>query len=150
MCYPLWRIFDTYGNPERQISDNGPPFGSAKMSQFAKDRGISLQKAAPYHPSSNVVENSMRTLGKAMKIGHQQNTPEKISLSKCLTSYRNNPHPSSGISPKSMLFRDGIQSEFPQKSVYDEAVARHEKGMEKLRRDNRIMLMMENTESDLV
>ena len=29
-------IYDTFGNPEVQISDNGPPFNSAKIKEFAE------------------------------------------------------------------------------------------------------------------
>ena len=33
----LGEVYDTYGNPEVQISDNGPPFNSKKMMEFAFD-----------------------------------------------------------------------------------------------------------------
>ena len=45
-------IYDTYGNPSTQISDNGSPFNSASMQAFADSRGINLQKIPPLHPSS--------------------------------------------------------------------------------------------------
>ena len=37
-------IYDTYGNPDTQLSDNGPPFNSIAMQQFASRRGIELKK----------------------------------------------------------------------------------------------------------
>ena len=37
-------IYDTYGNPETQISDNGPPSNSQKMQEFAKKRSGSLHR----------------------------------------------------------------------------------------------------------
>ena len=64
-------IYDAYGNPAKQISDNGPPFNSAAMETFADQRGVSLQKIPPLHPSSNPAEAFMRPLGKAMKIAHE-------------------------------------------------------------------------------
>ena len=33
-------IYDNYGNPEIQLSDNGPPFNSAAMDTFCKSRNI--------------------------------------------------------------------------------------------------------------
>ncbi len=65
-------IYGTYGNPEVQISDNGPPFNSARMQKFAASRSIELRHTPPLHPSSNPLETFMRPLGKAMKIGHQE------------------------------------------------------------------------------
>ena len=52
----LSEIYATYGNPEVQISDNGPPFNSAQMHDFVTSKSIKLQKAPPLHPSSNPVE----------------------------------------------------------------------------------------------
>ena len=39
----LREICNTYGNPECQISDNGPPFNSEHMTKFAEARNIDLQ-----------------------------------------------------------------------------------------------------------
>ena len=44
----LTEIYDTYGNPKVQISDNGPPFDSKRMDGFAKSRDIELQKNPPH------------------------------------------------------------------------------------------------------
>jgi hypothetical protein len=76
----LTEIYETYGNPDVQISDNGPPFNSIQMQNFAKTKDIKLQKSPPLHPSSNPVETFMRSLGKAMKTGRHSGIPEKGSL----------------------------------------------------------------------
>ena len=116
-------IYNNYGNPEKQISDNGPPFNSKKMEEFADKRNISLNKIPPLHPSSNPAETFMRPLGKTMKIAHATSTNEKEALSTLLNNYRNTPHPATGIAPSAMFFRDGEQSIFPRHSVTDQDVA---------------------------
>ena len=73
-------IYNNYGRPETQISDNGPPFNSKKMTEFAAQNNIELQKIALLHPSSNPAETFMRPLGKAMKIAHINNENEKDTL----------------------------------------------------------------------
>ena len=64
----LEEIYDTYGNPDVQINDNGPPFSSNKMKKFALERDITLRNIPPLHPSSNPAETFMKTIGKGMKI----------------------------------------------------------------------------------
>ena len=115
-------IYDNYGNPENQLSDNGPPFNSKEMETFASNRQINLQKSPPGHPESNPVETFMKPLGKAMKIAHFNKASVKDVLTQLLENYRSTPHPATGISPASMLFRDGLRTSFPRKNVDPEAV----------------------------
>ena len=70
----LGSIYDTYGNPEKQISDNGPPFNSHQLTQFAAKRDIQIQNIPLRHPNSNLAETFMNPLGKAMKIGFGKTT----------------------------------------------------------------------------
>ena len=44
----LSEIYDNLGNPQNQISDNGPPFNSKAMDVFAEKRGIYLKKFLHY------------------------------------------------------------------------------------------------------
>lgn len=118
----LNEIYNAYGNPDKQLSDNGPPFNSRNMREFAKDRDIEIQLNTPYHPSSNPVETFMRPLGKAMKIGQQQGRREDETLQLALNSYRQTPHPSTKIAPGAFLFRDGMKSDLPRISVCDDDV----------------------------
>ena len=116
-------IYDMLGNPSKQISDNGPPFNSKHMSTFADRRNIQLQKIPPRHPASNPAETFMRPLGKTMKIAHASHSSEKAALQTLLQNYRNTPHSTTGISPATMMFRDGEQTVFPRVKVTDEQVA---------------------------
>ena len=118
----LSEIYNTYGNPAKQISDNGSPFNSAAMQEFSDRRGIDLQKIPPLHPSSNPAETFMRPPGKTMKIAHSTNTNENDSLQTLLSNYRNTPHPATGIAPAAMLFRDGPRSILPRVTATDEEV----------------------------
>ena len=121
----LSEIYATYGNPEVQISDNGPPFNSAQMHHFAANKSIKLQMAPPLHPSSNPVDETfMRPLGKAMKIAHQTGTPEREALESALNSYRHTPHPATGIPPAAMMFRDGQRYDLPRTYATEEDVRR--------------------------
>ena len=57
-----------------------------------------------------------------MKIGFQNKETEKKTLQEAISSYRNTPHPQTGIPPASMLFRDGMQTNFPRKPVSKEQI----------------------------
>ena len=118
----LSSIYDAYGNPGTQLSDNGPPFNSAAMKTFAEDRGIHLEKIPPLHPSANPVESFMRPLGKTMKIANHNKADEKEALGMLLKNYRGTPHPATGVPPSAMLFRDSMDNIFPRKAVSDETV----------------------------
>ena len=83
------------------------------MASFANKRGIEIQTTPPHHPSSNPVENFVRPLGKAMKIGHANKISEKEALSSFLVGYRDTPHISTGIAPGAMLFRDECRTVMP-------------------------------------
>ena len=113
----LKEIYNYYGNPEMQLSDNVPPFNSKQMGAFANENNIKLQKIAQQHPSPNPAEAFMRSLGKAMKIAHMNKNSEKETLSQLLNNYRDTRHPATGLSPAAMLFRDGEQTVFPRKLV---------------------------------
>ena len=116
-------IYENFGHPHKQISDNGPPFNSQQMDRFAEQRNITLQKIPPLHPSSNPAETFMRPLGKTMKIAHATKSNEKESLNMLLKNYRNTPHPATGIAPSAMLFRDGEENIFPRHTATEDDVA---------------------------
>ena len=110
-------IYDAYGNPELQISDNGPPFNSHKMVEFARERDITLRHTAPYHPNANPAETCMKPIGKAMKLCHYNKGSEKDALQKVINSCRQTPHVATGIPPAGRMFRDGMRSQFPRKAL---------------------------------
>lgn len=115
-------IYNAYGNPEVQLSDNGPPFNSVAMDKFAEERNIVLEKIPPHHPSANPVETFMRPLGKTMKIANYNRSNDRQALDNLLRNYRDTPHPSTGIPPSAMLFRSSMSGPFPARAVNDDDV----------------------------
>ena len=73
-------IYNAYGNPNVQKSDNGPPFNSFEMEKFAKKRDIELIHTPPGHPAPNNVETFMKPLAKATKAGAENKYSEKTVL----------------------------------------------------------------------
>ena len=129
-------IYNEYGSPEVQISDNGPPFNSEKMRQFTSSHGIETRFSAPYFPSQNPAETFMKTVGKSMKIANRTNESEESCLQKALISYCQNPHTSTGIPPANFLFRDGVRSHFPRKGASQSEVGEARRTDEENKRSN--------------
>ena len=129
----LAETYNNFGNPKVQKSDNGPPFNSQEMTNFANKRDIELVKIAPGHPAANNVETVMKPLGKAMKIGMNNQASETDTLQSFLQSYRDTPHVATGIEPGNMIFREGYQANFPRKHVSLEEIAK----ARKLDKDNK-------------
>ena len=71
--------YDLLGNPENQLSDNGPPFSSKAMQDFANKRSINLQKNTTLtslcQPSGNVHE--------ATGESHENSCQESQSRKEC-------------------------------------------------------------------
>jgi len=51
----------------------------------------------------------MKTVGKAMKINRHNKSSETTTLRDTLITYRQTPHPATGLPPANMLFRDGAR-----------------------------------------
>ena len=89
------------------------------MAKFAKNRNIEQVKTPPGHPAANRIETVIKPLDKAMKIGNMQNLPEQETLSSFLTSYRDTPHVSTGVSPTHMLLQDRQRNNLPHQQTPD-------------------------------
>ena len=122
VLHALIEIYDTYGNPRNQLSDNGPPFNSKAMEQFVQKRDINLEKTPPLHPQSNPIETFMKPLEKTMKTAYNNNHSETDALQMLLRNYRSTPHPATGVTPADMLSRDSLCTSFPRKKVSDEQI----------------------------
>lgn len=118
----LEEIYDEYGYPENQISDNGPPFNSKKMKEFNESHGTAARFSTPHFPSQNPTETFMKTIGKTMKIDRHTSRNESKALREALKTYRQTPHPATGIPPASMMFRDGLNHKFPRKGSTEQDV----------------------------
>ena len=60
--------FACYGLPEQIISDNGPQFTSAEITEFLKEEWCC---SVPYYPSSNGAEIVVRTFKESIKAGEK-------------------------------------------------------------------------------
>ena len=129
----LGEIYNNYGNPENQLSDNGPPFNSTEMKEFATKRDITLKNTPPHHPQSNPVETFMKPLGKAMKIATQNKVPKDIALAQLLQDYRDTPNPATHVSPGAMLFRDGYRTTFPRTHASEDKIEKAKARDQKLK-----------------
>lgn len=136
----LDEIYTEYGYPDRQISDNGPPFDSKNMQRYTEGHGITTQFSTPYHPSQNPAETFMKTVGKTMKVANHNRESQEKALKNALITYRQTPHVSTGIPPANIIFRDGIRTQFPRRSCTDKDVQRsREKDREvKAARDKKV------------
>jgi hypothetical protein len=110
------------------------------MKTFTDSLDIEMQTTPPLHPSSNPVETFMRTLGKAMKIGHKNGQGEGGVLHSVLDSYRQTPHPATGISPAAMLFRDSMRTNIPRKKATDTDVDEARRTDKKKKLDNETLI----------
>ena len=86
------------------------------MVHFADKRDIKLRTTPPHHPNANPAETCMKTIGKSMKVCHHNDSSEKEARQETLGSYRQMPHPVTGIPPANM-FWDCMKSQFPKRSV---------------------------------
>ena len=130
-------IYDSYGNPSYQLSDNGAPFNLNEMAKFADKRNIKLQKIPPVHPVSNPAETFMKPLGKTMKIA-QNGTRENDALQQLILNYRDTPHPATGLATGTMMFRDRYRTVFPRVSATEKQVQearKKDKMMKEIRQD---------------
>ena len=120
----MTEIYDNFGNPEVQLSDNGPPFNSSAMENFCKSRNIHTEKIPPLHPSANPAETFMKSVGKTMKIAAHHHRSEKEALAHLLKNYRDTPHSATGVTPNDMMFRHAPQSLFPRRTVTEEEIVK--------------------------
>ena len=118
----LGDIYNSYGNPITQLSDNGPPFNSTAMEHFARKRNIELKKIPPLHPQANPVETFMKPLGKTMKIAHHNKSSKKEALTSLLQNFRDTPQQATMLTPGAMMFRDGYRATFPRVSATSKEV----------------------------
>ena len=96
----LPEIYNNYGNPENQLSNNGPPFNlKKKRKAFCQKHSINMQKIPPLHLSLNPAETFMKPLGKTMKIAHKNDTTEKKALEQILQICRDTQHPAAPVTP---------------------------------------------------
>ena len=90
---------------EEIVSDNGPPFDSRAMKQFADEYGILLTTVSPYNPQANgQAESGVAIAERILK----QDDPVKA-----LMIYRSTPVQSTGCSPSKLLMGRELRTTMP-------------------------------------
>ena len=96
----LRTLFSRFGLPRVCVSDNGPQLVSGEMEDFMSKNGIKHILVPSYHPASNgQVESIVGKFKAAMKRMLMKNPDVLVNLANWLMSYRNTPHPTTGIEP---------------------------------------------------
>lgn len=106
----LEALFCRWGLPDQIVSDNGPCFASEEMAQFTKRLNIRHSFSSAWHPRTNgqaecVVKTFKRKIGTAT-IDSKELERRKRAF---LLSYRNTPHPTTGVSPAELFLGRRLQ-----------------------------------------
>lgn len=108
-------IISMFGVPHEAKSDNGPPFNAERFRNAAKRFGMIHRKITPFWPEANSeAEQFMRNLKKIVIKADIENTNWKKTLNSFLLNYRATPHPSTGVSPASLIFAYEFRTKLPQ------------------------------------
>ena len=101
----LDRIMSLYGIPKELGSDNGPPYQSEAMREFAKYMGYAHNHKIPYAPWANgTAEHFMRNLKKLMQVCAVEKKNWRQQLQRFLRAYRAAPHRTTGFAPATLMF----------------------------------------------
>lgn len=105
--------FDVDGNPITIRCDNGPAFRS-EFEQACNNRGIIVEHSIPYNPMQNgMVEASMKTVGKAMRVAHQTEKDYAIQLKWAVIAHNSTPHSVTGMVPEEAMFGRRVRRGLP-------------------------------------
>ena len=104
-----------HGIPKQLTTDNGSPYFSHEMAQYAKRMGFKHHPATPKDPQSNgFTESFVKLLCKLIHTAIAEGKDPKRELHNYLLQYRATPHTTLGKSPAEVLFRRKIQTKLPQ------------------------------------
>ena len=106
--YSRWpemqRIFTNKGVPAECQSDNGPPFQSTEMEQFAQSSGYHHHHITPEWPRANgTVERFNRSMKEALQAATLEGSSLRDASQRFLQMYRSTPHSATGVSPHAAM-----------------------------------------------
>ena len=103
----LKAVFSRHGVPVTLVTDNGPQFASAEMSQFSTTYGFTHITSSPhYHQANGLAERTVRTIKTMLK---KSSDPYLALL-----SYRSTPLPWCQLSPAQLLMGRTLRTDVPQ------------------------------------
>eukprot|EP00733_Pompholyxophrys_punicea_P001154 Pompholyxophrys_punicea_v1_NODE_512_length_1796_cov_6.566341.p1 type:complete len:182 gc:universal NODE_512_length_1796_cov_6.566341:1185-640(-) len=107
----LSRLFASFGNPERLVSDNGAQFHAQEFQEFVKMRGIRHSFSAPYYPATNgAAENMVKSFKRAYQKLRQEGLTVDEAVTTFLGTYRSTPHSTTGETPAKRMFGREIRT----------------------------------------
>lgn len=102
----LKSVFSRHGIPTVFVSDNGPQFASAEMTQFASQYTFRHITSSPRYPQSNgLAERTVKTVKSII-----QDAPDPYMA---LLSYRTTPLPFCNLSPTELLMGRKLRTDVP-------------------------------------
>ena len=113
--YPvLDEVFGVHGVPETITHDNGPPYNSSEWRKYSRECGFKSLRCSPEHPEGNgIAERFMGVLVKIIHAAMAEGKDPRIEVQRRLLNYRNTPHPSTSVSPASLMFNRKIRTKIP-------------------------------------
>ena len=111
----LDRIMATHGIPKQLTTDNGSPYFSNEMAQYAKRMGFKHHPVTPKDPQSNgFAESFVKLLCKLVHAATAEGKDPKRELHNYFLQCRATPHTTLEKSPAEVLFGRKIQTKLPQ------------------------------------
>jgi hypothetical protein len=111
----LEQLFSIFGIPQELRSDNGPPFNSNSIGNFAKFMDFKHRLVTPEWPQANgMVESFMKNLSRVVRTAIIEKVPWKTRLVEFLRNYRSTPHSTTGIAPAELFFKNAKTTRLPQ------------------------------------
>lgn len=122
----LSRIFYTYNRPKTLKADNGPPFGSAELGKWLKEKwGVNLIHSTPLNPTENgLVERCMQGINKIASITSKGNLHD--SLAEYAAAYNSWPNAITKVPPAELMFGRVVRTALPRietevRQLFDES-----------------------------
>ena len=107
-------VFARHGLPLSIKSDNGPPFDAKEYEAYLKHNRIKPTPVTPKYAQANgEVEIQNKSIGKRIKIAHEEGKDWKYELLTYIAQYRVTPHTVTGKSPSSLMFNREIRCKLP-------------------------------------
>ena len=109
------RVFAMLGTCTKLKTDNGPPWNSVEMDQFAKYLGFQHQRITPVWPQADAMpERAMKTIAKILRTARIEGKNWKQELFTFLRAYRSTPHSTTQKSPAELLLHRKMKTSLPQ------------------------------------
>ncbi|XP_032241119.1 uncharacterized protein K02A2.6 [Nematostella vectensis] len=124
-------MFATHGVPKVVQTDNGPPFNSTELTEFAAEEGFIHKKITPRHPKAQgQVKGFNKLINKIATIANQEHIDVHEATYDMLSAYRDTPHPATKKTPYELMMNREVRTKlehFPtDKPTQDREIRRND------------------------